>query len=103
MAYRWEEIWTEIGRKFVRKAFRVVRGSPAGRGVGAKLRHVEKWLEQANEVAWEHIPAFLPAVLVKKLAAPPPILGGSSNGDDIPSLEIEFLLDRSRVIVQSFH
>lgn len=67
------------------------------------LGSTREYLEQTDKVTREYIPALLPAVLVKKLATPPPILGGSSDGDDIPSLEIEFLLDRCRVIVQSFH
>ena len=77
-------------------------GGESGYGWGM-LESTRAYLEQTDKVTREYIPALLPAVLVKKLAAPPPILGGSSNGDDIPSLEIEFLLDRSRVIVQSFH
>lgn len=65
--------------------------------------HVGEHLEQTDEVTREYIPALLPAVLVKKLAAPPSILGSGSDGNDIASLEVKLLLDRRRVIVQSFH
>jgi hypothetical protein len=60
-------------------------------------------LEQANEIAWEHIPAFLSAILVEKLATPPPIFWSSRDSNDVPSLEIKLFLDGGGVIIQGFH
>lgn len=70
-----------------------------------KIREREKikLLEQANKVAGEHIPPLHPPRLIKKFAAPPPIIRRRSHGDNIPGLEVKLFLNRGCVIVQRFY
>lgn len=64
-----------------------------------KLDSKKTALEQANEIAREHIPALLPARLVEQFPAPPPILGRSCDSNNIARLEVELFVDSRRVVI----
>ena len=56
-------------------------------------------LEKTHKVTREHMSSALSSRFVKKLTAPPSIFGRRRHSNDISRLEIEFFLDRRRIIV----
>ena len=61
------------------------------------------YLEQTHEIAGEYMSPWLSPGLIQQLSTPPSILWCIRHSDDIPSLEIEFLVNDSRVVIQRFH
>ena len=59
-------------------------------------------LEQAHEVAGEHVPPLLPPRLVQQLATPPPVVRRRGYGNNVTGLEIKLLFNGCCVVVQGF-
>lgn len=59
--------------------------------------------KQMHKVAREDMPARHTAIFIQQLAAPPPVLGRSGDGDDIVRLEIKLFRYCRRVVVKGAH
>lgn len=56
--------------------------------------------QHAHKVTREQVPPSLPPREIHQFSAPPPILGCIRNPNDIPCLEIEFIVNRGSIVIQ---